>query len=883
MAQFGCSFLLQLLSNLRSDMSLDAGKSSPVAVPASTQEVASYELVELYRRFLTSEQGISQAEALGRRQKYGANEVASEIKSHWLNKLVQNFKDPLSLLLLALGVVSYFTGDIKATMLIVVMLVLSVVLRFIQELKADHAAEKLRALVRTTATVVREGKEHEIPLNSLVPGDVVKLSAGDMVPADVRLIESKDLFINQAALTGESLPAEKHAAPVVNFSGSEFELPNICFMGTGVDTGVASAVVVATGSSTKFGALAGKLSEAREISSFDVGVGKFTWLMIRFIGVMVPLVFVVNGVARGSWVEAFMFALAVGVGLTPELLPMIVTVNLSQGALAMSKQKVIVKRLNAIQNFGAMDVLCTDKTGTLTKGKVELIRHLGLDGQERDDILQYAYLNSTYQTGLKNLLDEAVLAHDRAASAAVPHHYHKIDEVPFDFTRRRMSVVVEDARSGKHTLICKGAVEEVMGICTQARLGQGLITLAQVHQAHRDALVQKLSAEGFRLIALAVRELPADKHVYTAADECDLTLVGFLAFLDPPKPTAGQALAELKHYGVRVVILTGDNELVARKVCTEVGLKVERVVLGSEVETMNGDDLGRTAEAVDVFAKLEPHHKERIIRSLRSKGHVVGYMGDGINDAPALRAADVGVSVDSAVDIAKEASDIILLEKNLLVLRAGVRDGRKVFGNIVKYIRMTASSNFGNMFSVVGASAFLPFLPMLPIQVITNNLMYDLSQVTIPTDGVDEEYLKKPRQWRINSIRKYILTLGPVSSLFDFATFALLAWGFAGLTNPALFRTGWFVESLLSQTLIIHIIRTNRVPFLQSRASVTLTVSSLLICAFGVWLPFSSLAPALGFVPLPASYFGAVALLLLAYFALAHLAQRWFMRKFGDS
>lgn len=853
-------------------------------VHAVSQELvnsAKMETEAVLKNLHTIISGLTAKESARRLVVYGSNEIASGKHLSWLRRLFSNIEDPLSLLLLALGIISYFTGDIKATFLIGLMLVLSVLLRFFQEVKATAAAEKLKAMVHTTACVVREGIQKEIPLKLVVPGDIIHLSAGDIVPADVRILESRDLFINQSALTGESLPVEKHAPKIFSVTGSEFEIQNLCFMGTAVESGTAVTVAVATGVATYFGSLAKSIVGERELTSFDKGIGRFTWLMIRFIGVMVPLVFLINGFSKGNWLEAFLFALAVAVGLTPEMLPMIVTVNLSKGALDMSRKKVIVKRLNAIQNFGAMDVLCTDKTGTLTQGKVILIKHVDIAGHENENILNYAYLNSFYQTGLKNLMDTGVLKHAPGRSRVLEKEYTKVDELPFDFVRRRMSVVVEN-KAGKHLLICKGAVEEVLSCSTRVVEDGKTHILKKTHHKNKQDLVTKLSSEGFRLIAIAYRELPPAKRVYKTEDESNLTLLGFLAFLDPAKESAGVAIKELNRYGVQVKILTGDNELVTRKICSDVDLKINRILLGSEIEKMTDDELTETVEQTTIFDKLEPAHKERVIRALQHKGHVVGFLGDGINDAPALKAADVGISVDTAADIAKESSDIILLEKNLLVLKDGAREGRKIFGNIVKYIKMAASSNFGNMFSVVGGSIFLPFLPMLPIQIIANNLLYDLSQAAIPTDSVDEEYLTKPRQWHINQIKRYMLFIGPISSIFDYITFFMMLFVFNTWLNPALFQTGWFFESLLTQTMIVHIIRTNKIPFFQSRAGWPLTLSTIGVVGIGAWLPFSPLASSLGFVPLPALYWLLVGAMLVCYFVLTQIVKRWFTRRYAD-
>jgi Mg2+-importing ATPase len=838
----------------------------------------------LLRELESRLEGLSQAEAEARLEQVGPNEIAREKRQSLPRRLLNNVKNPLILLLVALGTVSFLTGDLRAMAVIFVMVLLGVVLRFFQELRADNAAEKLKAMVSNTATVVRGGVEAEMPLRLLVPGDIIHLAAGDMVPADVRLLTAKDLFLNQAALTGEALPVERKAGLPSADGKSPLDLPNLCFLGSNVESGSATAVVIHTGGRTFFGSLAASIVGQRQLTSFDRGVNKFTWLMLRFIAVMVPAVFLINGLSRHNWLDAFLFALAVAVGLTPEMLPMIVTVNLSKGALAMAHKKVIVKRLNAIQNFGAMDVLCTDKTGTITRGKIVLERHLDVRGRPSEKVLHYGYLNSYHHTGLKNLIDEAILAHEELEERLkAKEKYRKIDEIPFDFVRRRMSVVVED-ETGLNVLICKGAVDEVMGLCTRVVIDGEVLGVLPEHDAHRRHMVDELNGQGFRVIALAYKEMPgaSDEPVYGVADESDLILLGFLAFLDPPKETAAEALQRLYGLKVAVKILTGDNELVTSYICREVGLPVEQILLGSQVETLSEAELAEAASATSVFGRLAPAHKERIIKALQSKGHVVGFMGDGINDAPALKAADVGISVDSAVDIAKESSDIILLENSLLILEQGVLEGRRVFGNIIKYIKMAASSNFGNMFSVVGASAFLPFLPMLPIQVLTNNLLYDFSQTTIPTDEVDADWLIKPRKWTIGEIQRFILFIGPISSIFDYLTFFIMLTVFKAWRNPALFHTGWFVESLFTQTLIIHVIRTHKIPFIQSRASWPLITSSLIIVAVGAWLTVSPLAGTLGFVPLPPLYWMLLAIMLPFYVVLTQLVKTWFYRKFGE-
>jgi Mg2+-importing ATPase len=828
--------------------------------------------------------GLSDSEADSRLKQYGTNEIAREKRQSSLMRLLSNIKNPLVLLLLALAALSYLTGDLRATVVILVMVVLGVVLRFFQEMRADNAAEKLQAMVSNTATLVRGGKEAEVSLKLLVPGDIIRLAAGDMVPADVRVLTAKDLFLNQAALTGEALPVEKKADEAPAEIENPLDLPNLSFLGSNVESGAATAVVIHTGDRTYFGSLAASIVGQRQLTSFDKGINKFTWMMIGFIAVMVPAVFLINGLMKHDWLEAFMFAMAVAVGLTPEMLPMIVTVNLSKGALAMSRKKVIVKRLNAIQNFGAMDVLCTDKTGTLTQGKIILEKHLDVYGEPSEKVLHYGYLNSYHHTGLKNLLDQAILDHEELKEhLQADVKYRKIDEIPFDFVRRRMSVVVED-ETGLNTLICKGAVDEVLDKCTRVEVKGEVIEVLPEHDAKRRQLADDLNGQGFRVVALSYKQMPgaSDEPVYAVKDESDLILLGFMAFLDPPKDTAVEALKRLNDLNVDVKVLTGDNEIITAYICKEVGMPVENLMLGSKIETMSDAELAEAASATSVFARLVPAHKERIIRALQSKGHVLGFMGDGINDAPALKAADVGISVDSAVDIAKESSDIILLENSLLVLEQGVLEGRRVFGNIVKYIKMAASSNFGNMFSVVGASAFLPFLPMLPIQVLTNNLLYDFSQTTIPTDEVDDEWLIKPRQWTIDKTLRFILFIGPISSIFDYMTFFLMLYVFDCWHNPALFHTGWFVESLFTQTLIIHVIRTNKIPFIQSRASWQLILTSVIIVAVGAWLIVSPLANALGFVPLPPMYWLYLAIMLLGYAILTQLVKTWFIRRFGE-
>ena len=843
-------------------------------------------------RLATIQAGLTEQEAASRLAASGPNALASQAQAWIVRELLTRAINPLNALLLVLALVSLTMGDVRAAIVISVMVVLAVATAFIQEHRSNAAAAKLRAMVTTTATVVRRregaapvtaatGESREIPIELVVPGDIVRLSAGDIIPADLRLLTARDLFINQAALTGEAMPVEKSSEPAAGTVQSPLELSNLCFMGANVVSGCATAVVVRTGRHTTFGAIAGRLARQRETTSFDRGIDSFTWLMIRVILVMVPTVFLINGLSKGNWLEALQFAVAVAVGLTPEMLPMIVTVNLAKGALAMSQRRVIVKRLNAIQNFGAMDILCTDKTGTLTQDKIILKRHIDIEGAESQHVLEYAYLNSYFQSGLKNLLDFAVLRHAEIEAHLKPdHRYIKIDELPFDFSRRRLSVIVE-RDDGQHILICKGAVEEIFAISTRYEIANACGLLDERHFADAQAQMRALNEDGFRVVAVAYREINAAQKSYSVADESELTLLGYIAFLDPPKDSAGEAIAALKKAGVAVKILTGDNDVVTRKICGEVGLEVGRIVLGREIGAMSDAELGELAVAVSVFAKMSPEQKARVVKALQSRKHVVGFLGDGINDSLALRAADVGISVDTAVDIAKESADIILLEKSLMVLCDGIVEGRKVFGNITKYIKMGASSNFGNMFSVLGASLVLPFLPMSPIQVLTNNLLYDFSQTAIPTDNVDDDYLAIPRRWDIDAIFKFMVYIGPISSIFDYATFALMIFVFGAWTNPSLFQTGWFVESILTQTLIIHIIRTAKIPFFESRASASLVSTTVIVCMLGVTLPQTWLGSQLGFTPLPALYWLLIAVMMVSYAVLTHFAKVWFVHKWG--
>ena len=844
---------------------------------------------DLFAQLGSSANGLTSEQAEVILQKVGSNTVAAGGRHSMFRDLLERCRNPLVIQLLVIAAVSYFMDDIKSTIVVGGMVVLSVFLSYIQETRSSRAVEKLQKLVTTTVRVLRDGKETDLPLEQIVPGDIVILAAGSLIPADLRVLSAKDFFLTQSALTGESMPVEKNTDTSQTAGKAAFELSNACLMGSNVLSGSARAIVLATGARTYFGSLAEKLMSKRELTSFDKGVKDFTWLMIRFMILMVSITFLIVGLKNHNWSEALLFALSVAVGLTPEMLPMIITVCLSKGALRMARKKVIVKHLHAIQNFGAMDVLCTDKTGTLTQDHVVLERYVDVTNRSSEDVLRYAYMNSFYQTGLRNLLDRAILAH---TDLDVERDCRKVDEIPFDFKRRRMSVVID--HEDRHVLICKGAVEEVSAACEHYQVDEDINPLVRII---RDDLLDEyrtLSADGYRVLAIGYREFDRSKQTFSVADESEMILLGYIAFFDPAKDTSARAIAALTRSGVAVKILTGDNELVTKKVCVDVAMPITRIVTGPQLAALDEAAFAREVNEANVLARLTPDQKEKVIKTLRAQGHVVGFMGDGINDVLAMKAADVGISVDTAVDVAKESADIILLEKSLLVLEDGIMEGRQVFGNIVKYIKMGASSNFGNMFSVVGGAYLLPFLPMAPIQVLVNNLLYDFSQVGIPLDNVDAEYLNKPRSWNIRSIRNFMVFIGPISSIFDYATFFLMLYFFGCVAFKAdgtsvadkthwesLFHTGWFVESLLTQTLIVHIIRTQRIPFIQSRASKSMMFTTLAIMAIGVWLPFSPLAHFLGFVPLPGVFFLWLAGFLVAYGVLTHIVKTWFWRRFG--
>ncbi len=867
----------------------DRGASAPLHVAVAQEAFRANS--ELLASLETTPAGLDEEQIEARLHRDGINEVSYEKPPHWSRQLLRAFKNPFIIVLLVLAVVQMFAtpDDLSGPIIIAAMVGISVLLSFTQEYRSSKAAEKLKAMVRNTATVTRRASDGhseriEVPVGELVAGDIVHLAAGDMVPADLRLLHAKDLFISQAILTGESLPVEK-AAPGAHGAAeadhaNPLDLPTICYMGTNVVSGTATAVAVATGPRSYLGSLAHSIVGQRVQTSFDRGVNSVSWLLIRFMAVMVPVVFLINGFDKHDWLQAFMFALSVAVGLTPEMLPLIVTANLAKGALAMSGRKVVVKRLNAIQNFGAMDVLCTDKTGTLTLDKIVLERHLDLHGEESDEALEYGYLNSRFQTGLKNLMDKAVLEHRDLEPAAA--HYRIVDEIPFDFQRRRMSVVLGNG-DGHDLIVCKGAVEEMLSICAWARTGGEVVPMTDAQRDEIKEMTHGLNEDGLRVLVVAVKQQPPAGRPYGVADESGLTAVGCLAFLDPPKDSAATAIAALHHHGVQVKVITGDNEAVTRKICREVGLDVEHSAQGRQIEPLDDAALDALVARTTVFAKMSPLQKARVVKSLQRQGHTVGFLGDGINDAPALREADVGISVDTATDIAKESADIILLEKNLMVLEEGVIEGRITFGNIIKYIKMTASSNFGNMFSVLVASAFLPFLPMLPLQILVLNLLYDISQLSIPFDRMDDEYLRKPRKWNASDIGRFMVWIGPVSSIFDITTFLLLwhVFGANSVAHQSFFQSGWFVESLLTQTLIVHMIRTRRIPFLQSIASAPVLALTSAIILIGLFIPFIGLGAKIGMVPLPPAFFGWVALTVLTYGVLTQLMKLVYIRRYG--
>jgi Mg2+-importing ATPase len=883
-----------------------SNKNLNSAALVKLKEAAAENEKMIYAMLETSEEGLSENTVKDRLKIYGKNEIATQKAPSWLKQFAHSFFNPFNYILACIALISLFIDgilvpagekDFSTTIIISVMLLFSTVLRFIQEFRSNKAAEALKKMVKTSCLTKRKFNESkEIEITEIVPGDIIILSAGDMVPADCRILKSKDLFISESILTGEALPVEKNALPIKDAKDrNPLSLQNICFMGTNVVSGSATVVVANTGIFTYFGSISRSLASKRPETAFDIGVNKVSYLLIRFMLIMTPVIFLINGFVKGDWMQALLFAIAVAVGLTPEMLPMIVTANLAKGAVNMSKKKVIVKRLNAIQNIGAMDILCTDKTGTLTLDKIVLETHLNVRGIEDDEVLKWGYLNSFHQTGLKNLLDQAVLDHAEVHNLMrADELYQKVDEIPFDFERRRMSVILNTS-TGKHLMICKGAVEEMLPLCKYA-LDPGedhslhiendnIVPLDDFMKQRIIRMSEKLNAEGQRVLLIAIREFDGDHPLnYSVADENHLTLTGFMGFLDPAKPSAEPSIKALHKLGVEVKVVTGDNDIVAKKICHDVGIPINTIMLGDELENMSDDELRKDMDLYSVFAKVSPLQKQRIVKILRSKGHTVGFMGDGINDAAAIKEADVGISVDTGADIAKESADIILLEKDLMVLRSGVIYGRRTFGNIVKYIKMTASSNFGNMFSMIGASALLPFLPMLPLQILTQNLLYDVSQSSIPWDTMDKDFLEKPKKWEAGSIKKFMLYIGPLSSIFDYVTFAVMFFIFKANTpeQQGLFQTGWFVEGLLSQTLIVHIIRTKKIPFIQSWAATPVVALTSLIMLIGILIPFTPMAVYLKMQPLPLSYFPYLIGILTGYCILTQFVKQWFIKKFGQ-
>lgn len=856
---------------------------------------------DLLKQFDTHLTGLTEEQAYTQQMTVGLNEVTHEKPLTWWQHLWYCYRNPFNILLSLLALIAFFTDDLTGSTIISVMVILSTLLRYWQEAKSNQAADALKAMVSNTATVLRHQvsaedleliherygidtknqttHQFEIPIQYLVPGDVILLSAGDMIPADCRILSAKDLFVSQAAMTGESMPVEKFPLQKNLEETSALELDNIVFMGTNIVSGSAQAVVLSTGIQTYFGALAHRVTATdRSTTAFQMGVNKVSWLLIRFMLVMAPVVLFINGFTKGDWAEAFLFALSVAVGLTPEMLPMIVTSTLAKGAVFLSKKKVIVKRLDAIQNFGAMDVLCTDKTGTLTQDKIFLSQHIDVQGEKSDFVLMQAFLNSYYQTGLKNLLDVAVLEAVDEQIKIQKLRYKKLDEVPFDFDRRRMSVVVKTLQQ-KARMITKGAVEEMLKVCRYIEVNGKVEPLTKQREVAIEALTQRYNRDGLRVVAVAYREFKNHQENYSVVDENDLILIGYITFLDPPKESAKEAVQSLQAHGVTVKVLTGDNEFVTQKVCREIGLNYDQVLLGGVIETLTDQQLKRAVEQYHIFAKLSPVHKERIVEQLKANGHVVGFLGDGINDAAAIRAADIGISVDTA----KESADLILLEKSLMVLEKGVIEGRRTFANMLKYIKMTASSNFGNVFSVLIASAFIPFLPMLPIHLLIQNLLYDVSQIVIPFDNVDEELIAKPQRWQPEEVGRFMLVFGPISSIFDMITFGLMWFVFSANTpeHQTLFQSGWFVVGLLTQTLIVHMIRTAQIPFIQSRAATPLLIMTAVIMCIGIFLPMGPLASYLKLQALPLSYFLYLPLILGAYMFVTQWVKKIYIRRYG--
>ena len=836
---------------------------------------------ELFMELRTSINGLSSEDAKERLEEYGENRVdAQKPTPAWL-LFIEGFKDPFVLVLAALAIVSFVTSDYEAAIVMLVMILASVIITFVQEYRSQKASLALKELIENTCAVTRDGRTKEIPMDEVVPGDIVTLATGDMIPADAVLIWTKDLFVNQSSLTGESMPVEKFVEAGVKKDEdiSALDLDDLVFMGTDVLSGQGRAIILKTGQETFFGDIARNATSKRGKTAFDVGLTRVSKLLLRMVMVLFPVVFLINGLTKSDWTSAFFFAIAVAVGLTPEMLPMIVTSNLAKGALALSKQKVIVKELPSIQNLGSMDVLCTDKTGTITEDRVVLVKHLNPLGKENQAVLAMTYLNSHYQTGWKNLMDIAVLNYFEENNGRLPFNdVVKIDEIPFDFSRRRLTVVVK--ADHHQIMVTKGAVEEMEKVCKYAEIDGKTVLLDDALKEKMRNVNMKMNEQGMRVLTVAVKKDAHSDATYSVADEKDMTLIGFMGFLDPAKESAISAIKSLHEHGVTVKVLTGDNAIVAKKVCQDVGIGVTNVLLGTDIEVLSDEELMGQVDETNLFAKLNPMQKSRLIEVIQKKGHTVGFMGDGINDAPALRKADVGISVDTAADITKDASSILLLEKSLNVLETGVIEGRRVFSNMMKYIKFTISSNFGNVFSILVASAFLPFLPMLSIQLLVQNLIYDMAQLTIPWDNVDEEELVKPVRWEIGDLFKFTISIGPVSSIFDILTF-LVMWFVLGANTVAqqsLFQTGWFLVGLTTQTLVVHMVRTRKLPFVESRASWPVILTSLLAIVTGFVLVLSPLRTVFDFTVLPPQYWMWFVLIIVGYLITIEIAKRVYIK-----
>jgi len=832
------------------------------------------DITEIFDLLKTNPEGLTEKEVRKRQKIYGLNEPPHSQRPHPILQYLSYFLNPLIILLLVVSFLSYIFDNQTSAFIIFAMILASVSFTFFQERSAVDATDRLKKLVRNTANVTREGIKKEVPIKYLVPGEIINLSAGDMVPADCRIINSKDFFVNQSSLTGESIPVEKSSI-VCSENADLIDQKNMIYFGTSVESGTAKAVVIATGKNTFLGKTFSKFNSIKVETSFDRMIKDHTHLMIKLVIVLVAIIFLINAILKGNILESLAFALAVAVGLTPEMLPAIITANLASGALRMSKKGVIVKHLPSIQNFGAMDILCTDKTGTLTEDKITLIKYLNLEEKNDERILTLAYVISYYQTGLVSSFDRAILAKGAIPGSQAVSNYQKQDEIPFDFVRRRMSVVV--SFNNTNLLICKGSLESILSVCKKIKINSSEIEKTLEYEKKIEKIYRDLSSDGFRVIALATKEIKEKKPIYTQADEQDLCFEGFLAFFDPPKKTAKKSLLELQKRGIEIKIISGDNEYVNIKIAKEVGLNIKGVVNGKEIEQLTDEALAVVAEQNNIFVRISPIQKQRIISALKSKNHVVGYLGDGMNDALALRSADVGISVNSAVDITKEAADIVLLRKSLHVLYDGVDEGRKTFKNIEKYLKMGSSSNFGNTFSIVGSSILLPFLPMTSLQLLLNNFLYDLSQIGITLDNVDKEDLLNPTRFEVEKLKNFVLFIGPISSIFDYITFGFLYLYLNA--SDLLFRTGWFLESILTQVLIIYIIRTKKIPFLESNPNKYLVLISFIIIFLAFFLALGPFKSLFGFVDLPPIFLIALVIIVLSYLAITQLVKSYLIKK----